>query len=162
MFIGFETRNTTVLETNEQGDDFYQIPITIVSLRASEITFRFGIRVTGHLPQTASREIAIVEHFLGETVFEYDATFGGRERPEDPSSDLVEIRQLSAGSIRLPTLLVTILSDTLPEATECFSMSIFRSEADRMVGNFQSNKNDNPTATSYFEEHIVCIKDDDR
>ena len=161
MFIGFETRSTIVPETNEQGDDLYQIHITIVSLRASEITFRFGIRVTGHLPQTASREIAIVEQFVGETVFEHDATFGERERLEDPNSDLVEIRQLSAGSTRLSNLVVTILSDTLPEATECFSMSIFRSEADRMVGNFQSNKNDDPTATLYFEEHIVCIEDDD-
>ena len=159
MIIGFLLREQTVSETLLPGRDEYSIQVEIKSMLASEIDYELGVRVLGHTSQSSSDQ-AIVEAFDVASVFRRDATFGSRELPNDPRSNLRLGRSLNRNETDVDSITVTIISDFIPEETECFDLSIYKVDNRFMTENFDSNKDiDNPT--SYFEKHTICILDDD-
>ena len=153
MIIGFiEKSQTTPESSGVLGQSFIQLFVNISSLRASEIQYTVGIRIERNAGET-SDNVARVDA-LDNQRRNSDALFGKREEPITESSNLIEDRILLIGEKSVRTLRVDIISDLIPEATECFTISIFRSDNAQMIENFGHNED-------HTALHEICILDDD-
>ena len=155
MIIGFIRREQNVSETLRSGVAAYDIQVKIKSMLASEIDYELGVRVLGPTQQTSSDQ-AIVEAFDEDPVFRHDAIFGSREIKNDPRSNLIVERKLNRHETDVASLTITIISDFIPEETECFDLSIYPINTEFMTEYFVSND-----TASFFEKHTICILDDD-
>ena len=153
MIIGFTRRETNVNETVRLGVN--DVRVEIKSMITSEIDYDLGVRVLGPTQQTSSDQ-AIVEASGKVPVFRSDATFGNREEEDDPRSNLIEMHKLNRHQTDVASITVAIVSDFIPEETECFDLSIYPINNEFMTENFKHND-----TASFFEKHTICILDDD-
>ena len=156
MVIGFRTAMTTVNET------LGSIIIDVHSRITSEVEYTIGFR---HIRQRAEG-IATVETEAGP-IFntDYDARFGHRPNPNNPSDPLETTHILNVGTDELGIyreLRTTIFPDVHPEEDECYVINIFL--IDTVTGggraNYKCNDNTN-NPDDFFCDHTVCILDDD-
>ena len=116
MIIGFTERIKTVAEGEVPGVDLFQVEVNVASARTAEREHPMVFR----LLETISN--ATVETLIASSPV-FDATFGLRANPNDPTE---ESRDLHPGSLTVtPTLLTAIRNDFVHEDTECYTLRIF-------------------------------------
>ena len=152
MIIGFTTRTVYVSENDaEPGIDMFPLSIEVATVRTAErehpMIFRF---------QRASSS-AIVEPIGAVVNPLFDATFGTREREDDP---IVVFFVVDVVEDIIPPLTAFIRDDLRPEDEECFTIRIFPVDVPGRHELFTCNEDDSGES-SYFCQHTICIMDDD-
>ena len=154
MFIGFENRNTTLLENKFPNQDSFPELFNVASFRRSELTYTVSFSVTG---QGTAVVVAEDQAFI---IPSWDAFFGGRseENPSDPPFDEMD---LTPGLLMLKQdLSLTIHNDVNAEETEFFTLRITPRDVGRVI--FECYEDTEvPTLGNFFCSHTFYIVDTD-
>ena len=156
MIIGFRERSQSISEGDPRA---YFLPLDIYYVRASEIVYRIGIRISernldGHTPGLAMTDPPLDQSRLT------DAVFGSLEDKNNSNSNLFEVHDLQINNINLAGVSVQIINDARPEETESFTLSIYSAVSSEHEGleidPFTSDAVDGP-----YPEHVIFILNDD-
>ena len=152
MLIGFTERFRTVSEgMAESGFDVFRLLINVATLRTDRREHPMIFRILD------DRSSAIVEPVGAVTDPLFDATFGSRDRLNDPLEVLFVLEALHN---TIPPLTTFIRNDFRPEELECFTICIFPVDVPGRPELFLCNE-DGVGANKYFCETEICIEDDD-
>ena len=156
MFIGFVTRNTTILENQFPSQDSFPQPFNVISFRRSELTYTMRFSVTG---QRTAEVVAEDQAFTIEFP-NWDAAIGYRslENPSDPPFDEMD---LTPGLLMLKQdLSLTIHNDVNAEETEFFTLRITARDVGRVLFECYDNTKE-PVLGNFFCSHTFYIVDND-
>ena len=156
MFIGFGTRETTIVENRFPDRDSFLELFNVVSLRRSELNYRMTFSVTGQ--RTA--EVVSEEQAFSIEFPDFDASFGGRseENPSDPP--FVEV-DLTEGLLMLAqNLSLLIHNDIIAEETEFFTLRITARDVGRGVFECYDDT-EVPVLGNFLCSHTFYIEDED-
>ena len=154
MFIGFGTRNTTILENQFPSQDSFPQPFNVISFRRSELTYTMRFSVTGQ----RSAEV-VAEAFTIEFP-NWDAAIGYRSL-ENPSDLPFDEMDLTPGLLMLKQdLSLTIHNDVNAEETEFFTLRITARDVGRGVFECYDDT-EVPILGNFFCSHTFYIVDTD-
>ena len=127
MFIGFGTRNTTILENKFLNQDSFIELFNVVSFRRSEFAHTMTFSVTGQ------RTAEVVSEDEAFTIANWDAAFG-RHSVAYPSDPPFVEADLTPGLLMLAQdLSLTIHNDINAEVIEFFTVRISPRDVGRGV-----------------------------
>ena len=156
MFIGFGTRNTTILENRFPNQDSFQELFNVVSLRRSELIHTMTFSVSGQRTAiVVSQDQAFSIQFP-----DWDAAFGRRseENPSDPP--FVEV-DLTPGLLMLAQDLSLVIHDDVnAEETEFFTLRITAPYVGRGVFECYDDTQE-PILGNFFCSHTFFFVDED-
>lgn len=150
MIIGFSQRIQTVSE-GMVHDDFFFLPIDVVTQRTSEREQRIMVR------HQETSSTATVESLESLSDLNFDVLFGTTRHPGDFLETRINLLPLR-NAIR--PILTRIRNDFVIEDEECFTIRISPFDFSEQHEFFSCNE-DIDGANSYFCEHTVCIANDD-
>ena len=149
MIVGFSERRSTVSEGN--AEEHFRVAIGMATLRTAEREHPMNIRLQ------VSSSTAIVEP-IGAVVNQlFDATFGTRDRSNDPIEVFFILEALED---TIPSEGTFIRDDLRPEDEECFTIRVIPVDVPGRRELFTCNKDDSG-AINYFCQTEICIEDDD-
>ena len=163
MIIGFRERSQSISEDDRRGELFTEVfvlPVDIYSVRASEIVYTIGIRISERNLDGLTTGLAMTDPPPYDQKKLTDAVFGNLEVPKNENSNLIENKTLQINNINVTGVSVQIINDARPEETEFFTLSIYSAVSSGQEGleidPFTSDAVDGP-----YPEHVIFILNDD-
>ena len=156
MIIGFRERSQSISEDDRRA---FFLPLDIYSLRASEIVYRIGIRISERNLDGLTPGLAMTDPPTDQKRLT-DAVFGSLEDDKNENSNLFEEHDLEVNNINVTGVSVQIINDARLEETESFTLSIYSAVSSEHEGleidPFTSDAVDGP-----YPEHVIFILNDD-
>ena len=149
MVIGFTQRMVTISESMAlPGEDFFNIDISVSTLRTSEREHPMVFR----LQESTSSAIVVPGGDLSNKFL--DAVFGTRAHSDDLIQQEFDLDVLVE---TIPSLPVDIRNDFFIEDEECFTIRIYAVDVPGRLELFRCNEE----GPNFFCKHTICIQDDD-
>ena len=153
MIIGFS-------QSISEGDPrAFFLPLDIYSVRASEIVYRIGIRISERNLNGLTPDLAMTDPPLDQKRLT-DAIFGNLEDENNTNSNLFEEHNLQVNSINLAGVSVQIINDARLEETESFTLSIYPAVIHEHEG-LEIDPFTSDTVNGPYPEHVIFILNDD-